>query len=55
MRLRMTQQESFHVDFYEHIEGKISGFSMFRESEKTLKKTPGSSFFVAILIGSKKG
>jgi hypothetical protein len=55
MRLSMTQGDPFYVNFYEPKEGKINSFFKFRESEKTQKKTPGSTFFGVILVISKKG
>jgi hypothetical protein len=51
----MLQKKAFHVNFYEPREGKLGGFFTFRESEKTKKKTPGSTFFAISPIGSKKG
>jgi hypothetical protein len=38
MRLSMTQQDSFHVNFYEPKEGKLNGFFTVRESEKMKKE-----------------
>jgi len=55
MRLSMTQWDPFYVFFYEPGEGKLGSFFMFRESEKTQKKNPGSRFFGDSLVGSKKG
>jgi hypothetical protein len=34
----MTQQDPFHVNFYEPREGKLGGFFTFRESEKMQKE-----------------
>lgn len=45
----------FYVIFYDPREGKLDSFFTFRESEKTQKKTPGSTFFVVSPICSKKG
>jgi hypothetical protein len=46
---------SLQCNFYDPIEGKLGSFFTFRESEKTKKKTPWSTFFGDNLVGLKKG
>jgi hypothetical protein len=38
MRLGMTQQDSFHVDFYKPREGKLNGFSCLESLKNTKRR-----------------
>jgi hypothetical protein len=44
MRLSMTQQDSFHVKFYEPREGKLGGFSHLESLKNTKRRLQSVPF-----------
>jgi hypothetical protein len=50
----MTQQDSFHVKFYEPREGKLDGFSLLESLKNTKRRLQSDIFRKVSLQGPKK-